>query len=168
MKVLRLPRLGHPGVEEIKMVTQSNVWWPSMNQHITLQVRECKECQGLQRVPRCVETAPSPFLERSWSRLNVNFGGPFRGHYLLVVVVDMLSKWVEVLPVTTSSSEASVWLLRQVFAAQGMPDFMISDNDPAFASEGYLALLTKNVIRRLIVPPCHTASSGTAERWFTW
>lgn len=91
------------------------------------------------------------------------FWGPFKGHYFLVVV-DAFSKWVEVLPVTTPSAGATIAALRQVFAAQGLPDIIVSDNGPAFASAEYLAWLTKNGIRRMMVPPYHPASNGAAER----
>nr|XP_037275199.1 uncharacterized protein K02A2.6-like [Rhipicephalus microplus] len=78
-----------------------------------------------------------------------------------MVVVDAFSKWVEVLSDTTPSAEATTAALRQVFAAQGLPDVIVSDNGPAFASEEYLAWLTKNGIRWM-VPPYHPASNGAA------
>ncbi|XP_077548059.1 uncharacterized protein LOC144160754 [Haemaphysalis longicornis] len=42
---------------------------------------------------------------------------------------------VDVLPVTTPSLGATVLALRPVFVAQGLPDVIMSDGGPAFASE---------------------------------
>ncbi|XP_070389369.1 uncharacterized protein [Dermacentor albipictus] len=50
-----------------------------------------------------------------------------------------LSKWVKVLPVTTPSADTTIAALRQVFAAQQLPDVIVSDNGSAFASTEYLA-----------------------------
>ncbi|XP_037563432.1 uncharacterized protein K02A2.6-like [Dermacentor silvarum] len=117
-RVLQLLHAGHPGVEKTKM--------------------SCQVCQEHQRASRHVEITPWPLPQRPWSRLHVDFGGPFKGHYFLVVV-DAFLKWVEVLPVTTPSAGATIAALRQVFAAQGLPDVIMSDNGPAFASTEYLA-----------------------------
>ncbi|XP_070386290.1 uncharacterized protein [Dermacentor albipictus] len=40
----------------------------------------------------------------------LDFGGPFKGHYFLLVV-DAFSKWVELLPVTTPSAGATIAVL---------------------------------------------------------
>nr|XP_050046560.1 uncharacterized protein K02A2.6-like [Dermacentor andersoni] len=44
------------------------------------------------------------------------------------------------------------------------PNVFVSDDSPPFASTEYLAWLTKNGIRRVMVPPYHPASNGAAER----
>ncbi|KAL1484105.1 hypothetical protein MTO96_050109, partial [Rhipicephalus appendiculatus] len=162
-RVLQLQHAGHPGVEKTNMVARSHVWWPGLDQDIAHMVQSCQVCQEHQRASRQVEITPWSFPQRPWSRLHVDFGGPFKGHYFLVGV-DAFSKWVEVLPVTTPSAGATTAALRQVFAAQGLPDDIVSDNEPAFASAEYLAWLTKNGIRRIMVPPYHPASNGAAER----
>ncbi|XP_037580337.1 uncharacterized protein K02A2.6-like [Dermacentor silvarum] len=95
---------------------------------------------------------PGRATETLVPRLHVDFGRPFKGHYL------------EVLPVTTPSAGATIVALQQVFATQGLPDVIMSDNGPAFASTEYLAWLMKNRIRRMMVPPYHAASNGAAER----
>nr|XP_037285009.1 uncharacterized protein K02A2.6-like [Rhipicephalus microplus] len=162
-RILQLLHAGHPGVEKTKIVARSHVWWPGLNQDIARMVQSCQACQENQRASRHVKITPWPFPEKPWSRLPVDFGGPFKGHYFLVVV-DTFSKWVEVLPVTTPSAGATIAALRQVFAAQGLPDLIVSDNGPAFVSKKYLAWLTKNGICRMMVPLYHPTSNGAAER----
>ncbi|XP_037574536.1 uncharacterized protein LOC119456791 [Dermacentor silvarum] len=65
-------------------------------------------------------------------------------------------------------SSATIAALRQVFAAQGLPDVIGSDNGPAFASTEYLAWLTKNGIRQMMVPPYHPASNGCPRALFQY
>ncbi|KAL1418913.1 hypothetical protein MTO96_025587 [Rhipicephalus appendiculatus] len=52
----------------------------------------------------------------------------------------------------------------RVFASLGLPDVIVSDNVPAFASTEYLAWLTKNSIRRMVVPPYNPPSNGSPKR----
>ncbi|XP_037501036.1 uncharacterized protein K02A2.6-like [Rhipicephalus sanguineus] len=141
-RVLQLLHAG-PSVEKTKMVVRSHVWWAGLDQDITHMVQSCQVCQEHQWASHHVEITPWPFPQRPWSRLHIDFGGPFKGHYFLVVV-DTFSKWVEVLPVTTPSVGATMAAQRQVFAAQGLPDIIVSDSGPAFTSAQYLAWLTKN------------------------
>ncbi|XP_070380703.1 uncharacterized protein [Dermacentor albipictus] len=71
------------------------------------------------------------------------------------------SLWSRVLQLLHSGVTISA--LQQVFPNQELPDVIASDNGPAFASTEYLAWLTKNGIRRMMVPPFHPASKGAAE-----
>ncbi|XP_070394029.1 uncharacterized protein [Dermacentor albipictus] len=60
---------------------------------------------------------------------------------------------------------AYMWtILRQVFTTQGLPDVIMPDDEPAFASTEYLAWQTKNEIHLMVVPPYHPASNGAGER----
>ncbi|XP_064465302.1 uncharacterized protein K02A2.6-like [Ornithodoros turicata] len=162
-RVLKMLHAGHPGIEKSKKIARSHVWWPGIDNDIMGNVKACSICQSLQRTPRPAQQTPWPFPQRPWSRLHVDFGGPFLGHTFLVIV-DAYSKWVEVFPVKSTSAESTIDVLRLVFAQHGLPDLIVSDNGPAFASAQYLDFLTRNGIRRMLVPPYHPASNGAAER----
>ncbi|XP_037520635.1 uncharacterized protein K02A2.6-like [Rhipicephalus sanguineus] len=144
------------------MVAPSCLSWPRLGHDIAHMMQSCQVCQEHQRESCLVEITPWPFPQRSWSGLHVDFGGPFKCHYFLVAV-DAFPKLVEALPVTTLSADLTIAALGQVVAAQGLPDIIVSDNGPAFASTEYLARLMKNRIRRMVVPPCHPASNVAAE-----
>ncbi|XP_075559794.1 uncharacterized protein LOC142591356 [Dermacentor variabilis] len=61
--------------------------------------------------------------KRPWSRLHVDFGGPFKAHCLLVVV-GAFWNWVEVLPVSTASrgTEYKAWLVKKgIRLMMGLP-----------------------------------------------
>ncbi|KAL1437229.1 hypothetical protein MTO96_048949 [Rhipicephalus appendiculatus] len=86
---------------------------------------------------------PWPFPEKPWSRLHVGYAGPYRNTYFFIAV-DAFSKWIEVFPVSTPSAEATISCMRIMFANQGLPDVVVSDNGPAFTSELYSTFLKKN------------------------
>ncbi|XP_040358291.1 uncharacterized protein LOC121047251 [Ixodes scapularis] len=81
-KVLHLLHAGYPGVEKTKMMARSQILWPGLDQDITYLVQGCKGCQEHQRASHHVEITSWPFPQRPWSRLHVDFAGPFKGRYL--------------------------------------------------------------------------------------
>ncbi|XP_049514382.1 uncharacterized protein K02A2.6-like [Dermacentor silvarum] len=161
--VLDLLHESHPGVEKMKLVARSHVWWPGIDEDIAMKVGRCKVCQVYRNAPKPIQQAPRPFPERAWSRLDVDFGGPFQGVYFLVLV-DAFSKWVEVVRVASPSAESTIACLRNIFACHGLPDIIVSDNGPAFTSATYKSFLARNAVRPILIPPCHPASNGAAER----
>ena len=71
---------------------------------------------------------PSKPLEQ----IHVDFAGPIRNTMLLVVVVDAHSKWPEVIPMTSTTSQAIIRALRGLFASHELPRQVVSDDDPQF------------------------------------
>lgn len=153
----------HPGIEKMKMVARSHVWWPGIDEAIENKVNGCTICQVHRRAPRSVQQTPWPFPENAWSRLHVDFGGPFQGIYFLVLV-DAFSKWVEVHRVPSPSAKATVECLRSIFATHGLPDVVVSNNGLAFVSAEFKDFLARNGVRAITIPPYHPASNGAAER----
>ena len=65
--------------------------------------------------------------------MHVDHFGPYKGQMFLLVV-DSHSKWVEVSPVSSSSSAVTISKLRTWFATHGLPCTIVSDNGTAFTS----------------------------------
>ncbi|XP_064477777.1 uncharacterized protein K02A2.6-like [Ornithodoros turicata] len=147
----------------MKTVARSHIWWETLERDIVAKVQGCTVCQEWQRESKPVSLKPWPFPEKPWSRLHVDFAGPFKSHYFFIVV-DAFSKWVEAEVVSSPSAEATVSCLRSIFARHGLPDVIVSDNGPAFVSGAYADFLNRNGVRRLLFPPYHPASNGAAER----
>ncbi|XP_060548718.1 uncharacterized protein K02A2.6-like [Pantherophis guttatus] len=148
----------------MKGLARSYVWWPSMDADITEWVGRCQPCQESRSDP---PTAPVREWERPqgpWSRIHIDFAGPFHGQTFMVVV-DAFSKWLEIKLMKATTTDATIRELRQLFATHGLPDILVSDNGPQFTAtqfEGYLAGLG---IRHVLSAPFHPASNGQAERF---
>lgn len=162
-EVLKLLHESHPGVSKMKAVARSHVWWPSLDSDIVATVQGCGACQQQQRPSRPVPLMPWPFPDRAWSRIYVDYAGPYRNSYFFIAI-DAFSKWIEVFPVSSPSAGSTIACMRVMFANHGLPDMVVSDNGPAFVSEAYEIFLKKNGVKRMLVPPCHPASNGAAER----
>ncbi|XP_053229004.1 uncharacterized protein K02A2.6-like [Podarcis raffonei] len=162
-RVLETLHMGHPGMVRMKSLARCYVWWPGMDQNIEQWVRTCKACQEVR--PE-VARAPVHWWEQSrspWSRLHLDFAGPFQGKVFLVIV-DAYSKWLEVAMVPSMASAAVIKVLRQLFATHGLPETIVSDNGAAFVSQEFRAFLADNFIRGVTSAPFHPSSNGQAER----
>ncbi|BFZ25831.1 hypothetical protein BsWGS_28870 [Bradybaena similaris] len=153
----------HPGINKMKSLARSYVWWPGINQDIERTVCECDACQQVRHMPEKAPLHPWEWPEKPWSRIHVDFAGPFMGH-LFLVVVDSHSKWTEVRMMTKITAEKTTSSLRELFGTHGLPDTIVSDNGPTFTCSDFKRFVQENGIRHVLVTPYHPASNGLAER----
>lgn len=153
----------HPGVNKMKCLARSYVWWPGIDHDIEVVVRECEACQQVRHMPEKAPLHPWEWSDKPWSRLHIDFAGPFMGHMFLVAV-DSHSKWTEVRLMTNITVEKTTCCLRELFATHGLPDTIVSDNGPSFTGGEFKRFMQENGIRHVLVSPYHPASNGLAER----
>ena len=154
---------GHPGISRMKALGRMFVWWPGFDQDVEDTVNSCQSCQVQQNAPAPAPLHPWAYPDRPWSRLHVDYAGPFLGRMFLVIV-DAHSKWIEVLPVSAANANQTIAKLRTVFAVFGIPETIVSDNGTTFVNELFESFTRMNGIKHIRVAPYHPASNGLAER----
>ena len=80
------------------------------------------------------------------------------------MVVDAHSKWIEAVPAPSTSSVATITVLRNLFATHGIPGLIFSDNGTSFTSDEFKKFVRRNGIRHRTSAPYHPATNGLAER----
>ena len=85
----------HPGAARIKGLARGVVWWPSIDVEVEQLVRKCEICQMNRPNLSSAPLHPWEWPKKPWSRVHVDYAGPFLGSMFLVVV-DARSKWIEV------------------------------------------------------------------------
>ena len=98
-----------------------------------------------------------------WSRIHMYYAGPFVNHMFLVII-DAGSKCIEVFPMHSSTSKASIQDLKTLFAQFGIPDIITTDNGSCFVSSKFEDFLTTKGIIHWKSSPYHPASNGLAEK----
>lgn len=93
----------------------------------------------------------------------MDFTGPFHGHVFLVIV-DGYLKWLEIVLMSSTISEALIRALHRIFATHGLPDLIMSDNSPQLTSTVFESFLAGQGIRHALILPFHPAGNGLAER----
>ena len=154
---------GHLGVNRMKALARNIVWWPGIDRAIEERVQQCSLCQTQRPVPQKAPLQPWSWPTRPWSRIHIDFAGPMLGKMFLVVI-DAHSKWLEVIPMSTSTALTTIQTLRTLFAQFGIPESIVSDNGPQFVSAEFEQFCKRNGIKHIRVAPYHPSSNGLAER----
>ena len=154
----------HPGVSRMKSLAQTFVWWPGLDKDIEQTVAHCTECQRNRPLPPTAPLHPWEWPSQPWSRIHMDFAGPIAGGHMLLIIVDVHSKWIEVHVMSSSTSSATIGNLRVTFAQLGIPRSIVTDNGPCFVSAEFKQFLSKNGITQITSAPYHPSSNGLAER----
>lgn len=147
----------------MKTLGRCYLWWPLLDRDITEWVSTCSQCQG--NMPMPAKDPPGEWEKPGapLSRLHIDLAGPLQGQSFLVVA-DAFSKWEEVVPLRSTTSEAVIKALHQMFITHGLPDMIVSDNGPQFTAAEFEGFLAHRGIRHSLIAPFHPSSNGCAER----
>ncbi|XP_052813877.1 uncharacterized protein K02A2.6-like [Mya arenaria] len=152
----------HLGMCRMKAVARSYVWWENIYRDIENMVRACDTCMSVQNSPYKAPLHPWKWATRPWQRVHIDFA-EFRQQNFLVVI-DSYSKWIEVMPMKLTTSAKTIEKLRGLFSTWGLPEELVSDNDPRFTSVDFKDFMGNNGIRHTRSPAYHPSSNGAAER----
>ena len=134
-----------------------------MDTDIEVLAKKCVECQQTSSSPATAPLHPWEWPVQPWSRLHLDFAGPFLGRMYLVLV-DTHSKWLDVQVMNSITSELTISRLRSIFATHGLPQQIVTDNGPTFTSEAFKEFTKLNGIKHIFSAPYHPSSNGLAER----
>ena len=79
--------------------------------------------------------------------------------------MDARTKWPEVIPMATITSEKTITELRKSFCTHAIPEQIVYDNGTQFTSLEFGEFLKKNGIKHMLSAPYHPATNGEAERF---
>ena len=106
---------GHPGTSRMKCLARMFVWWPGLDLDIERTVASCSLCQSHRAAVPTVPLQPWTWPTKPWTRIHMDLAGPFLNQMFLVLI-DLYSKWIEVLPLTSTTSTALIQKIRPLFA----------------------------------------------------
>ena len=162
-RALSLLHEAHPGMVRMKSLAWGYMWWPGMDKNIELCLKECTACQSSRKMPPPAPLHPWARPEKPWSRVHIDYARPFEGKMFLLLI-DAYSKWMEIHPMSFSTSTATIEFLGKSFTTLGLLEVIASDIGPAFSTTKFEEFLRRNGIRHIQSPPYHPASNGLVER----
>lgn len=152
----------HMGVVKMKSLARSYVWWPSLNNDIENIAKKCESCLIYKNSPPKVPLQLWKWPEKPWSRIHIDYMGPFLDKYFLIIL-DAHSKWIEVFQMNSITSKVTINALRSTFARYGLPNLVVSDNGTQFVSRETEFFLKTHAIEHITSPPFNPSSNGAAE-----
>jgi transposase InsO family protein len=165
---------GHPGEMGTFNAIRQHYWWPGLRTFVKAYVQGCGICQQFKIdrspskptfIPTESATSTKPFANCSMDLItDLPVADGFDS--ILVVVDKGLSKGVILLPCNkTLTSEATArLLLDNLYKCFGLPDKIISDRGPQFASKAFVELLKLLGIKSALSTAYHPQTDGTTER----
>ena len=155
--------VGHQGIVRMKQLARSYVWWPKIDMDLELLAKTCGGCFQKQKSPTKSALHPWEYPKAPWQRIHVDFAGPING-ISYFVVIDSFSKWIEVFPMKTTTTDKVIKTLSSLFARFCLPNQLVSDNGPQFTSNEFKTFIKQNGVKHTLTAPYHPASNGAAER----
>lgn len=162
VRMLKELHSGHLGITKTKALARSKLWWPGIDHDIETYIGSCSMCVSVRAAPPRAEPAPWPAARAPWQRLHIDYMSI--GPLVYLVVIDAYSKWVECLLMNKGTSTSQLILkLKNLFTTFGLPDLIVSDNDPKIHSAEFITFCKSYGIKYMTSPIYHPCSNGQAE-----
>ena len=162
-KVLDILHHGHFGMQRMKQLARSSVYWPRIDQEIEQLCRLCTTCGEHQNKPPKPANHPWMMPEKPWSRIHIDHAINFLGSNWLIIT-DAYSKYPIIHQTHSTSTMTTTRLLDEDFSHFGYPHSIVSDNATTFSSAEFKEYCTSKGISHLTGAPYHPATNGAAER----
>ena len=132
----------HSGITKMKALARGFIWWPGIDADLENEVKQCTVCQLHQNNPPLAPIHSWQWPANPWSRLHVDFTGPFMGRMFLIII-DTHSKRIDAHIMSSCTTQSTIDKLRNTFAVFGLPRVIVSDNGPSFTSTEFKVFIGK-------------------------
>ena len=149
---------GH-GRDTTQQVSQS-VWWPVLGNQIEELIVNCSTCRQHEH-NRAEPLLPSELPIYPWQKVATDLLEYKKGQYL--VVVDYYSRYAELAKLNSVTSADIILHLKSIFARHGIPEYLVSDNGPQYASKAFSAFSQEYGFHHITSIPYYAQANGLAE-----
>ncbi|CAL8133199.1 unnamed protein product [Orchesella dallaii] len=164
------PEAGHFGFKTTLRRLRIRCFWEGMQQEIREYCQSCEICQASKASRQLPFGLLQPIEPPSavFERIFIDYLGPLprssKQNCYCLIVVDNLSKWVEVFPVRQAVATKTAELLEnEIFLRYGVPRAIVSDNASQFASKTMATMCRKYGVEHRFTAPYHP-NPNQAER----
>lgn len=165
------PTAGHPGRDRTIDLVRRTYNWPGLPKDVARYVASCDTCQKSKPAHHAPYglLKPLPVARRPWSSITWDYIGPLPASSnfdAILVIVDRFTKLAHFVPASTTDDARTLarHFLAHVFRLHGLPDDIVSDRGPTFASawwKEFCALLGPEV---KLSTAFHPQTDGQTER----
>ena len=151
----------HIGIEGCIRRARDSLYWPRMATELREYVSKCDIC-----LSHRAEQTKEPLLQHDvtdqpWSKVAADLCE--LDNRTLLVIVDYYSNFVEVARLSSLTSRSVIKEMKATFARYGIPDVLITDNGPQFASAEFAVFAKSWMFQHITSSPYHPQSNGKAE-----
>ena len=138
------------------------MWWLHKSNYIEHLIQSCPVCaQSLSPPPE--PTISSTLPEYPWQQKVGSDLFHFNGATYLLTV-GYYSHYPEIVKMTSTTSESTIKALHSIFSRLGIPEILISDNGPQYASEAMKGFAKSYGFNHITSSPHYPQGNAFAER----
>ncbi|XP_060083284.1 uncharacterized protein K02A2.6-like [Ylistrum balloti] len=152
----------HLSMVKCKARAREVLFWPGMSTDIEEKVATCNICARHTNSNAKEPLIPHDIPNRPWAKVAMDLFELKGQHYLLSV--DYFSKWPEISKLQGLTRSSVINHVKSQFSNYGIPDQVISDNGPQFASREFTKFSKDYGFQLTTTSPHYPSSNGQAER----
>jgi transposase InsO family protein len=152
---------GHQGITKCRERARQSIWWPGLSKQLEELVLNCPECLRSQ-LQRPQPLTPTPLPQLPWQKVATDLFDWKQETYLLVV--DYFSRYIEIARLNRPTTTEVVTHLKSLFARHGIPETLVSDNGPQYASREFAEFAQDYEFHHRTSSPYFPQGNGEAER----
>ncbi|KAJ0863857.1 putative nucleotidyltransferase, Ribonuclease H [Helianthus annuus] len=162
----------HPGSDKMYQDLKEYYWWPRLKSDVAVYVGKCLTCAKV----KAEYQKPSGLLQQleipvwKWEQISMDFITKLprtpRGHDMIWVIIDRLTKSAHFLPIREKDSTGKLAeiYLREIVARHGVPISIISDRDGRFVSRIWQSFQEAFGSQLDLSTAFHPQTDGQSER----
>lgn len=163
---------GHLGCRKTSARIKLSFFWPGVEKDVQLYCNSCHACQ-IRADKRQADRVPITHLVRPqypFQKVNIDVIGPIdpptsRGHRYTLCIIDLCTRWPEVVCLTSLTAKATCDALLEVFSRTRIPEVICSDCGTNFTAAVTDEFLTHLGCSPRFSTPDHPENNGAVERW---
>ncbi|KAG1675072.1 hypothetical protein GQR58_014844 [Nymphon striatum] len=170
-RIINFAHEAHQGMTRTKQRIRLLYWWPGIDTAVENLIQGCCICNSIDKTakPSFHALQPVPYPSKAWSKLGLDIVGPIAHvpskHRFIISVIDYYSKWPEISFAENVTSRVIIQFLMHIFAREGYPDEIITDNGSQLRSEEFNAFLKERAIRPGYASLNYPQANGEIERF---
>ncbi|CAB0016052.1 unnamed protein product [Nesidiocoris tenuis] len=161
------PQSGHQGVAKTHCRVGRSYYWPGLYNDVVCYVRRCEICQRVEPPNSAPRGVMYPrFVSQPWHTVSMDIMGPFprskAGNKHLLVFEDSFTKWVELVPIRSTTSATILSKFRStILNRYGTPAVLVTDNASNFVSSSVRAMVEACGVHHRTTPLYHCQANPT-------
>ncbi len=153
---------GHMGIVKSKQMARELLFWPGMGAAIEDMIAKCGVCQRHRNQQSAEPMIPHDIPNRPYAKVGTDLFKLNNKDY--IITVDYYSKYPDINLLPDQTSYSAIAALKATFARYGIPDTVVSDNGPCYASAEFKDFASKWSFKHITSSPHFPQSNGQAER----
>ncbi|XP_043834058.1 gypsy retrotransposon integrase-like protein 1 isoform X1 [Dromiciops gliroides] len=126
----------HHGISRTLTLVESGYYWTSVTNDVKQWVYSCQHCQVAKNSTVLAHKYQPLKVEEPWSVVTVDLMGPFhssrRSHLYAIIMTDLFTKWIVILPLHDVSAPEISKAIINIFFLYGPPQKIVMDQGDEF------------------------------------